>query len=397
MSNDSYTEVSSQSWFGRIGNAFKGILVGLILVAVAFGLLFWNEGRAVKRYKTLKEGGGAVVSVAADRVDPGNEGKLVHLSGKAITSETLTDPAFGVTSQAIKLRRVAEMYQWKEESRSEEKKKLGGGTETTTTYSYNKTWSKDLISSGGFKVSEGHQNPGQMPYQSVEQAAAVVTLGAFTLSGSLVARMDDYTPLALGSGFSLPADLAAKGKASGDTIYLGRDQGAPQVGDMRLSFQEVRPMEISLVARQVNATFEPYQTQAGGTIELLATGTHTAEAMFQEAQKSNAILTWALRIGGLFLMFIGLQLILGPLSVLADVVPLFGSIVGAGTGLIAALVAAVLSFCTIAVAWIVYRPLIGISLLVVAGAVTFLAVTRMRKAPRAATAAPPPPPPPPAA
>ena len=397
MSNDSYTEVSSQSWFGRIGNAFKGILVGLILVAVAFGLLFWNEGRAVKRYKTLKEGGGAVVSVAADRVDPGNEGKLVHLSGKAITSETLTDPAFGVASQAIKLRRVAEMYQWKEESRSEEKKKLGGGTETTTTYSYNKVWSKDLISSGGFKVSEGHQNPGQMPYQSAEQVAAVVTLGAFTLSGSLVARMDDYTPLALGSGFSLPADLAAKGKASGDTIYLGRDQGAPQVGDMRLSFQEVRPMEISLVARQVNATFEPYQTQAGGTIELLATGTHTAEAMFQEAQKSNAILTWALRIGGLFLMFIGLQLILGPLSVLADVVPLFGSIVGAGTGLIAALVAAVLSFCTIAVAWIVYRPLIGISLLVVAGAVTFLAVTRMRKAPRAAPAAPPPPPPPPAA
>ena len=63
MSNDSYTEVSSQSWFGRIGNAFKGILVGLILVAIAFGLLFWNEGRAVKRYKTLKEGGGAFLYI----------------------------------------------------------------------------------------------------------------------------------------------------------------------------------------------------------------------------------------------------------------------------------------------------------------------------------------------
>jgi Transmembrane protein 43 len=393
MSNDSYTEVTSQSWFSRIGNAFKGILFGLILVGIAFYLLFWNEGRAVKRYKTLQEGGGAVISVAAE-VDPGNQGKLVHLTGKADTAETLTDQDFGVSSRAIKLRRVAEMYQWQEESRSEEKKKLGGGTETTTTYSYSKIWSKEPISSGGFKVPEGHQNPGQMPYPSQEQVAGVVTVGAFTLSGSLISRMNSYTPLSLGPDYTLPPGLASQGKAGGGTIYLGRDPGSPQIGDTRVSFEEVRPMEISLVAGQVNNTFEPYQTKAGGAIELLETGTHSAEAMFQQAQKSNTILTWALRVGGLFLMFIGLQLILGPLSVLADVVPLFGTIVGAGTGLIAGLIAAVLSFLTIAVAWIVYRPVIGIILLIVAGAVGYLLLTRLRKASPAAT--PPPPPPPPA-
>jgi hypothetical protein len=394
MSNDSYTEVTSQSWFGRIGNAFKGILVGLILVAIAFFLLFWNEGRAVKRAKTLQEGGGAVISVAADRVDPANQGKLVHLTGRAVSDETLRDPDFGVASQAIKLRRVAEMYQWKEESRSEEKKKLGGGTETTTTYSYNKTWSTDLINSGGFKVPEGHQNPGQMAYPSREAVASRVTIGAFTLSGSLVSQMRGYTPLPLGTDFALPPALAGKGKASGDTVYLGRDPGSPQIGDIRVSFQEVKPTEISLVARQVNDTFEPYQARAGGTIELLETGTQSAEAMFQQAQKSNTVLTWALRGGGFVLMLIGLQLILGPLSVLADVVPLFGTIVGAGTGLVAGLLAAVLSFCTIAVAWIVYRPLIGVILLAVAGAAVFLLLTRLRKASPVAAAPPPPPPPP---
>lgn len=393
MSSDSFTEVSSQSWFGRIGNAFKGILVGLILVAIAFGLLFWNEGRAVKRAKTLTEGSGAVVSVAADRVEPGNEGKLVHLSGRAITEETLRDAEFGVAKQAIKLRRVAEMYQWQEEKRSEEKKKLGGGTETTTTYTYSKVWSKDPVSSGGFKEPAGHQNPGQMSYSSQELVASQVTLGAFTLSGSLVAQMSGYSPLALGEGFILPAGLAAKGTVSGNTVYLGRDPSAPQVGDLRLSFEEVQPMEISLVARQVSATFEPYQTKAGGSIELLESGTLSAEAMFRQAQQSNTILTWALRVGGLFLMFIGLQLILGPLSVLADVVPLFGTIVGAGTGLIAGLLAAILSFCTIAVAWIVYRPLVGVILLAVAGAIGFLVLSKMRKAPAAVSAAPPPPPP----
>ncbi|MFZ5799586.1 MAG: TMEM43 family protein [Thermodesulfobacteriota bacterium] len=395
MSNDSYTEVTSQSWFGRIGNAFKGIVVGLILVAVAFFLLFWNEGRAVKRYKTLKEGGGAVISVTADQVDPGNQGKLVHLTGRADTDETLTDQVFGVSSKAIKLKRIAEMYQWREESKSEEKKKLGGGTETTTTYSYSKVWSKDLINSSGFKIPEGHQNPGRMPYPSQEQVAGGVTVGAFTISGSLISRMQGYTPLSLGPDYTLPPSMVMEGTVSGNTIYLGGDPDAPRIGTTRVSFQEVKPMDISLVARQVNSTFEPYQTKAGGTIELLETGTHSAEAMFQQAQKSNTILTWALRVGGLFLMFLGLQMILGPLSVLADVVPLFGSIVGAGTGLIAGLVAAVLSFCTIAVAWIVYRPIIGISLLVIAGAAAFLLITRMRKAPKVipAAAAPPPPPP----
>ena len=40
----------------------------------------WNEGRAVRTAESLEEGAGAVVSVPADAVDPGNEGKLVHVS-----------------------------------------------------------------------------------------------------------------------------------------------------------------------------------------------------------------------------------------------------------------------------------------------------------------------------
>ena len=43
---------------------------------------------------------------------------------------------------------------------------------------------------------------------------------------------------------------------------------------------------------------------------------------------------------------------------LADVVPLFGAIVGADTGLIAFLITVVISFFVISVAWIFHRPLI---------------------------------------
>jgi hypothetical protein len=73
-------------------------------------------------------------------------------------------------------------------------------------------------------------------------------------------------------------------------------------------------------------------------------------------------------------------MILRPLSVMADVVPLVGNIVGAGTGLVAFLVALALSAVTIAVAWLVYRPLLGLALLAVAGVVAFILIRAVGKA-----------------
>ena len=70
----SVTEVSQVSWFSRLGGAFKGILFGIILFLLAIPLLFWNEGRAVKRARALTKGAAAVVSVQPDAVQPENEG-----------------------------------------------------------------------------------------------------------------------------------------------------------------------------------------------------------------------------------------------------------------------------------------------------------------------------------
>ncbi|MCD6454362.1 MAG: hypothetical protein J7L62_03575 [Candidatus Aminicenantes bacterium] len=135
MAQDRYTEVTKESWFKRLGNAFKGILFGFLLIGISFVLLFWNEGRAVKTMKTLKEGKGIVVPIRADKLDPENNGKLVHVTGKATTEEILEDSVFNVSIRAIKLKRVVQMYQWKKVVTSKTKKKLGGETETVKTYS----------------------------------------------------------------------------------------------------------------------------------------------------------------------------------------------------------------------------------------------------------------------
>ena len=381
MAQDSFTEVTRESWFGRIGNAFKGILVGFILLVVAFPLLFWNEGRSVKQYKSLKEGAGAVVSATSESVDTALDGKLVHMTGKAVTADILTDPVFGVSANALKLSRSVEMYQWEESSQRKTRKKMGGGTETVTTYTYSKTWSGRVLQSSDFKEPAAHQNPDAMPFDSLEQVAENVDFGAFTLSPSLVGRINNFEPLILSTNTPLPERLQGKALWSETGFYLGTNRTSPTVGDVKVSFRVARPTAVSVIAKQVGQSFQPYATKVGRSIELLQTGEHTAEAMFQQAQASNRMLAWILRLVGFILMFAGLNMMFKLLSVLADVLPILGSIVGAGTSLIAFLLASILSLITIAIAWIVFRPLLGVLLL--AGAVVLILAIKGKLKPRA--------------
>ncbi len=102
--------VSNESWFSRIRGAVVGVLFGLALFAGAFPLLWWNEGRALHRARSLDEGASIVVEARADTVDGANDGKLVHLTGLATTSQTIQDPVFEIAATALRFKRVAETY-----------------------------------------------------------------------------------------------------------------------------------------------------------------------------------------------------------------------------------------------------------------------------------------------
>lgn len=47
MSEDTFTEVTTESWLGRIGGAFKGIVVGLVLFIAAFPMLIFTAKELV--------------------------------------------------------------------------------------------------------------------------------------------------------------------------------------------------------------------------------------------------------------------------------------------------------------------------------------------------------------
>ncbi|MGP0068929.1 MAG: TMEM43 family protein [Isosphaeraceae bacterium] len=396
---NSFTEVTSESWLGRIGESFKRVLFGVILFVLAFPLLWWNEGRAVRTAKGLTELSHEVVSVTADKVDPTNDGKPVHITAQATSDETLTDPVFNVATKGIKLARRVAMYQWQEQQHTETRKKLGGGTETVTTYTYDKAWSSDSKDSsrsnqgefhvqwghaegaGEFKDStkfkhpEGHQNPAQPKFPNEVKVAAKVAFGAFTLSPGLVGQLNQFEDLPLSQEdlAKLPEDVRTQVKPDGGRLYAGNDPGSPQVGDLRIQFRVVKPAVVSILAKQSGETFAPWRSHSDTDVERLIPGTVDAQGMVQVMERENTMLTWLLRLGGFVVMALGVGLVLTPLVVVADVVPFLGNLLGMGVAITAGVIAAVFSLLTIALAWMVYRPLVGIGLLLAALAIVFLA------------------------
>jgi len=382
MPDDSVTTTSSQSWFGRIGNAFSGILFGLVLFLGSFVLLAWNEGRAVDRAKTLQAGASQVITVPADKPDSANNGKLVHVTGFAEAEGPVSDPVFGISADGLKLRRDVEMYQWQEEKKTETKQKLGGGEETTTTYSYSKGWSPSLIDSGAFQKPDGHTNPDSLPVESETFVARGIHVGGFRLSPSLIGMIGDFAPR---PATREEAEQAASEHSEkiqstvGGGLFIGADPANPVVGDTRVTFQTVPSGPVSILAGQVGDTFEPFVVSKRGTIEVLKTGTLSASTMFQQEAEGNAMLTWILRLVGFFMMLFGMNLMANIFSVLASVIPFMGNIVGAGTGMLAFALAVPLTLLTIALAWLAYRPMIGIPLIFVAGGSMVFLFTRLLK------------------
>ena len=376
--SDQFTHTTSKSWFSRMKDAFSGILVGILLIFAAIFLLFWNEGRAVKRDKTLKEGVGLVISVPSDAVSGANEGKLVHISGKAVVGDVISDDVFNVSVEAVRLERKVEMLQWVEETQSETRKKLGGGTETVTTYSYKLKWTDQLIDSAKFRHPGGHRNRPDFPVASRTVNSKDVNVGGFSLNTSQIERLGEAESLPLKTD-NRPLGNVGDGSINivDGVMYLG-SHNHDLVGDIRISMQIWRAGNMSLVAKQVSNSFRPYETNAGGTISLLAEGILPAEKMFQNAVDENSMLTWILRVVGIIVMFIGFRMTLNVLSVAGDLIPILGNVIGAGLSLISFLITLFLSFLVIAIAWIFYRPLIGLLLLVIAVGAGYLAMRRGR-------------------
>jgi Transmembrane protein 43 len=264
------------------------------------------------------------------------------------------------------------MFQWKEVKKEETKKNTGGSEETVTTYSYVEEWSERQIDSGEFKVPSGHANPA-MRYRGAGFNAGEATLGAYRLDDQVIGMLPVSQELRVDSSMAemLREHMTGPVQAVDGKFYLGTNPSQPKIGDMRISYQFTPLGAVSIVAQQSGNEFGPFQTRAGDRLFMVRPGTKSAVDMFNDAQAENTAWTWIIRALGALVMFLGFRMILSPLVVVADVIPLIGNILGAGASLVSLIVTAVIAPLVIALGWLWYRPVVSVAVLAVGAGVAY--------------------------
>ena len=360
---ESYTETTKISYGENIKNSLSGLIIGLILFLASFVVLWMNEGHNVAQLGKASYMNKNAIEISAEKIDRNNDNKLVQVSGEATTNETLTDKTITVSNVFVLSRKV-EMYQWEENVKTEKKDELGGGTTETKTYTYEKIWSDREINSNNFK-KPSYSNP-PFPVKSEDYYAKSGKLGDFMLTSKQIERMHAYKELE-----NLPQKYEYK--INGNSYYKGNDLQNPQIGDIKISYQFVPSgTGISIIGKQKPDNTLTSMTYKDSTVYLQQDGIKDKAEMLDTFKQSNKIFTIILRVAGWFIMFIGLSMLINPLVVLFKVVPFLEKFVGAITGGVIFLISLVLSLLTIAIAWLAYRPLLSIGLLIVVGGLVFV-------------------------
>lgn len=380
MTEQKITQIDKRSWFQRMGSSLKGIFTGLVLFIIAFPLLIWNEGRDIQIDRSLREGASLVTSIDATVADSQRDGKLIHFTSEARTPSILTDEAFAISENALKLKRTVEIYQWTEEQQTSTVEKIGGSSETSTTYSYKQIWSEQLIDSSTFQDKVNYPNPQNKILENFEQAASPVSVGVYTLPDRLVSSLADYERLNLANDLliSLPYAQQEQWQIFNNYIYQSADPTNPQIGDARIWYQIIKPGLVSVIAQQNGENLQAYQTKNGKSIEMIRIGEVSAEEMFAGALQANRLTSWIIRFLAFMFMFLGLNTLLAPLTILVSVIPFFAKILRSGTKLLSGVIALLLSLVTIGITWLIYRPLIGVMVLFLAVLVIII-FSRLKK------------------
>jgi len=211
------------------------------------------------------------------------------------------------------------------------------------------------------------QQPAQQP---VQQPA---------ISDSILAQLPDSVRAALDSlqakndsinkqmeNAENKKDLEYVHQAS-NVLYFGRVPGSPEVGDVRVTFEKIVPAKVTVMAVVDGDSFKPYKAKNGKRFQTLVMGKKSGDEIIDAAKESNTIILWFFRIIGVLMVIGGLKGIFGFLSIILKVVPFVANIIGWGIGVVCTVIGVAWSLIIIAIAWLFYRPLLGISLLAIAG------------------------------
>lgn len=371
-------------------NFICSAIFGMMICIGGLGLGGWNEYRHVATARTITLGRDFHKPVACEPRDPAMNGKLVHMSCPLTGQEVLGESTSGVPpgTRGVRLTSYTEAYQWVQERQGEDR------NDERATYVWVRRWMAGYdegLGPGGVSGQERTQNPSLSSrtwYSSAQQLGSATIdnveqlyVGAFDFPDGLYSWVLTSTSVmptcATTAAVPCPNGVFAQGEYLYYKYDYGSGPGGDQVGDMRKTFTLSNADFASLLAQQepggkLVPWISPYDEDY--TIFMADNTEMTADELFEAAEDQNYALTWCLRVFTLIFTIFGIFCIFSPISQLAELVPCFGPMLAGLINTIICAVACAAGFaCWVVVVgctWAIYRPWIGIPLLLTAMAIT---------------------------
>lgn len=358
---DRHVDVTTTGYGGRIIKSIKGVIVGLGLFVGSFGLLYWNEGRVdlsdIAKLATE-------MSSTTINTDSTLNKKLISTTENIHSDQMIGDNFFLKPGNFIAVERKVEMYSWVEHSKTSSKKNTGGSETTETTYTYSKDWEENPKSSSEFKYSEGHENP-QKSLDSYTKKVTTAQIGVYNFDAKSVS-LPKFSKLPLNAqnivlrnGAVLANDSYIFIKNSADGTFR-----KPQIGDLRISYHVLHSgFEGTVFGKLRGSKIDPYFDQDGNKLYRLFMGTREQAIVNLHTEYKTEI--WFYRLVGFLLMWFALQVLLRPISILLDFLPIFGALSRTIIGGMTFLVALLLTSVTIIIAMIAHSFIASIIVLAI--------------------------------
>ena len=269
------------------------MLLGVVLCVL--GLLLLGSTEQQDRARVLGEDalGGPVLTGVAAVPGPDADGQLVYAVGAPVLAHPASDAQFGVTVAAPVLLRKVEMFQWNQ--------MLGAQS------GYEQDWYDHPIDSAHFAKPGGHANPTQWPLTS-QRFSADMTVAGFHLSPQIAAMIPGQEPFK--PDFSrLPPNMQASFQVQGDALVTSANPTRPQIGDLRVSWMQVAPAHLSILARDDHGTLVDVRDAAGQALAEVDVGRMPLDVVLPGAPHSPP-LKWVRRVLSVLLVWVGVVLLL---------------------------------------------------------------------------------------
>jgi len=344
-------------------------------------VLGWNERRAVCSQRAIAEGLETVVETGCSSNSDGS-GELVLFTCDLQTAGLPTfygggDFSLDLEFQGVGLKTESQILQCVEnEHRHTRKDAVGGGSTTYITYTYEKQWVNNHIDSGAFaeKWSNnwerncGAENP-PWPFgapRSGTQWASEADIGPYTVPQSFLERMPLNRAV---MASSTPTDWRASG-----TEYMLEPNPFENLGNVRVSFygNDMSNTLTTVLGLNNNGRLSGWTASdswlcSGFQLAQLRLGRLSREDLFKAMQQDSSALTWALRFVFLLVLWAGFCCLFKPLEVVADCVPFVGPFLGNSianlTCIFTCPVACACGLGVAGVVWVVMRPPVGITMI----------------------------------